>query len=894
MHAPSSTSTPGDVELLERGAPAPPGPSRRGIHGVTLPLRRAVLAEWLARLPLVPVAAGLATGIAIDAAVRMPTSLIIAGYLPAGAILWRSRGSWAGWAAVLAAACFAGAGLHDAAWRHWPQDHLVRYCDDRPVRARLTGEVLSSPTLRPPPSGSLQPFEQPPSTRLLLEARSIRGTDGDLTVSGRVALLVREPLEGLEPGDRVEVLGRLHRPVPPRNPGGVDWPRARRREGVLVEMDCARAANVRLLDRPASGRRLLDRLRRRARRAMIEDTFDGDVPGAGMLAALVLGQRSAVDAGLNEAFVRTGTVHYLAVSGGNIAMLASVVWLAGVLLGRPRRQCALAALVVINVYGLLTEPCPSVTRAVVMADALCLGLLLERPASAANLLALAAVILLAASPTSLFAPGFQMSFATVAALVFVGPRLSRFLADAFWRAIGRGDPLLRPAVQLRLATTIWSARRWTAADQGVRGAAAVLGAALPAWAAGSLLSACHFAQFAPWGWLNTLIVLPLVWICLVLGMTKTVLTALWDPLGRPAGAVLATVTEVLTGTVRLLATLPGSGMAVPAVPAWLIGAAAGVTGLWLARLALRIPRQACVAAVLGLTAAAGWRLIPGAPSAALEMHVLAVGDGLCTVIRLPDGRTLVYDCGSMPVYDLERWTIGPLLAQQGAGPVEAVILSHANLDHYAALPELVARRGVRTVIASGHFGLGEPPDGLPQRAKAAALRAGARWLETARGQRIAGTGAVSIDVLWPPHPRERLLPEPNETSIVLRVSFGGRRILLCGDIEEQAQRELMAREDLRADVLVAPHHGRPCATTEAFVQAVNPGWMICSSGPSGASRLAEARPQRLPCAVLNTGEDGAVRVRLAAGSVEVEPFRQRPDGKAGGTGDGSGGMIPPQ
>ncbi len=838
-----------------------------------------MLAGWLALRPLLPVAVGLATGIAIDASVRVPTPLCIVGYLLAGAGLWRSRGSWAGWAAVLAGACFAGAGLHDAAYRFWPRDHVVRFCDERPIRARLTGAVLSPPTLRPPSSGLLQPVGPSPSTRLLIEAGSIRGVDGDLPVSGRVALLVREPLEGLEPGDRVEALGLLHRPAPPRNPGSVDWPSVRRREGVLVEMSCARAGNVRLLDRPASGRRLLDRLRRRARGAMLEDTFDGDVPGAGMLAALVLGQRSAVDAGLNEAFVRTGTVHYLAVSGGNIAMLASVVWLSGVLLGRPRRQCALAALVVINVYGLLTEPCPSVARAVVMADALCLGMLLERPVAAANLLALAAMILLVASPTSLFAPGFQMSFATVAALVFAGPRLSRFLADGFWRAIGRGDPLLRPAVQIRLAATVWSARRWAAADRAVRGAATALGAALPAWATGSLLGAFHFAQFTPWGWLNTLIVLPLVWIGLVLGMVKTFLTALWDPLGKPAGAILATVTEVLIGTVRLLAAVPGSGMAVPAVPAWLMAAAAGVGGLWLARAAMRVPRRVCVAALSGLTAAACWCLIPGAPSKALDMHVLAVGDGLCTVIQLPDGRTLVYDCGSMPVYDLERWAIGPLLSRCRAGRVEAVILSHANLDHYAALPELIARRGVRTVIASPHFGLGEPPDSLPQRARSAALAGGARWVEAVGGLRIAGTGAVDIEVLWPPHPQEQAVIGPNDASIVLRVSFNGRRILLCGDIEEQAQRALMACEDLRADVLVLPHHGRPCATTAAFLQAVHPRWAITSRGPAARRSLGDITPVPPECRLLSTDEDGAVRVRLKAGEVQVEGFRKPPGKK---------------
>ncbi len=683
-------------------------------------------------------------------------------------------------------------------------------------------------------------------------------------MQGLVSVYVREPALGLAAGDRVRITGDLRTVSPAANPGSIDWRLVNRRNGILVQMSCPRAADVQIVHPGASWwMSKLHRLRCRARAALLEDTFSGDVPGSGFLAAMVLGQRSAIDPALNEAFVRSGTVHYLSVSGAHVGMMVGAIWGLGFLCGLTRRQCAAWAMIAATAYAIAAEPSPPIFRAAIMTDLGCLALLVRRPVRIANSLALSVLIILAVQPTQLFNAGFQLSYLTLLSVIYAAPRLHATVL-ARWRQITRrDDPLLSPEIQRRIGMA--QRRPWLDGGLHLLGWSLAIGAA--AWVVGALLSAYHFQQLQMWGGLNSIVLVPLVWWVMVVGLVKTALGVVLPGPAGMLGGVLAIATRGLIRLVEAMAQLPGSGLPTPMLPTWVVVGCLLVVLLWIVRERLRLNDHAVRCSMLIAVIALAWTVAPRRAGDALQLHVLSVGNGTATVIELPNGKTLLYDIGSFPPFDLDRWAVGPLLARDRCPRVDAVVLSHANVDHYGGLFDLLNRREVACVITTPH--LEHAATSATSRHLLEALdRRPLRRLHVDAGTRLSGTGSAAVEVLWPP--KGELTPaDTNDSSIVLRVSFAGTRILLCGDIEERAIESLLASTDLRADILLLPHHGSVVPGTPAFIRAVAPRCCIRSTGRRDTSEpLLQAVGG---CQYFSTAQSGAVSVCVTAHDTIIQP-----------------------
>jgi len=834
--------------------------------------RLVVVSDWLVANPLVAPALGMTAGIFFDAWHAVGVGIACLVFAAAGLLVWRStRWHLAGPLGLFIAAAATGTVLHDLSFRRWPARHLVRHASDQAATVRLSGTVLSSPLIQSGSSAKAVWYPELPRTRFILSADTLVRGGRRHVVEGLVTVTVREPLLDAGAGDRVELFGTLRRIGPPANPGSIDWSLVNRRNGVLVEFRCRRAADVRVrASNPWQWRTWLDWLRQRARAAMLDGTYPGDVPGSGLLAGMVLGQRSAIDADLNEAFVRSGTVHYLSVSGAHVGMLVGAVWAIGTFLGIGRRRFAAWAMTAATGYAVLAEPSAPIIRAAIMTDLACLALLARRPVRAANCLALSALVLLVMRPTQLFNAGFQLSYVTLLSVIYVSPRVYYAGMRAYRRLTRRDDPLLAPEMQQRLGmrSPIWA---WW--DRAVRSLGGLVAVGLAASAVGALLSAYHFHQVQCWGWINTIVLVPFVWFVMVVGLIKPVVAGIVPWLSDPLGWALATVTDALIELVEAMARLPAAAFATPAIPPWIVASGLLLVVLWTVQDALRIPPRCCRLAGLAFAVAVSFALAPPSPRPSLTMHVLAVGNGTSTVIGLPNSKTLLYDAGCFPPYDLERWTLGPLLSRERCWRIDATIISHANLDHYAALPELLDRRWVARVITTPHFEHAGQAHSTSRELIARLRGKPGLWQIASRGDRLSGTGEAQLEVLWPP--AEEITPgDTNETSLVLRISYGGKRILACGDIEEYAIRRLLATTDLRADVLLLPHHGSVTPFTAAFVRAVDPQYCIRSTGRRETSpALAEIVAGRT---YFSTANDGAIEVRIERGALTVAPAcRQR-------------------
>jgi competence protein ComEC len=580
---------------------------------------------------------------------------------------------------------------------------------------------------------------------------------------------------------------------------------------------------------------------------------------------MVLGQRSAVDRAVDTAFVRTGTVHFLSVSGVHVGFLALMAWWAVRRLGVGMRAGAAVVAGVVVLYACLAQPRPPVLRATVLALLACWAVARHRPVITGNWLALSATLLLLVRPTDLFDVGFQLSFVVLIGVIYG----SRALIWEY-HLITKSDRALveTPRVH-RLRQVFWC---WARSRAGL-----LLSVALAAWLMGLPLVAHHFGRVSPFGWLNTILITPLVFVVMACSFAKLVWTALWPSLAFIPGALLGKASAGLLAVVEGLSSVPGASVGVSAMPWWAVGLAYTVLLAWVFR-SLRpelLTRMRLVAASVLVGVVVVLSVVPwGRSDDALQIWLLDVGHGTSAYVEFPDGSNLVYDLGTLDGYDVSAFAMVPLLSQRRAGRVDRLIISHPNLDHYSGVPSLLDERRVGEALISEHF---RPlsADWQPARVLLEHLeQRGVAVEEVSADWRSAIGQDSQLEVLWPPSVHGLSELSPNDSSVVLRVRSCGRSVLFCGDLEEEGIAGLLAggTERLKADVLMLPHHAAMAEGFGELVSAVSPRIAASSNGRLSDNRRAALRQQLGDVPWLDTDRCGAIHVRLAADGVTAEGF----------------------
>jgi len=843
--------------------------------------------QRLAYRPLVPAAAAFACGIALREFLDLPAAAAwgacaaaVVGY-PVCRWARLRRGALA-WLYVLVVC--AGWVRLDMATERRPPHHVARCLADGPALVKLRGEVAGEVELRvlpPMPLAGTSRWlaDEAYVRRFDLACREARVDGAWVPVCGRVRVV--EHLDGgagrapYGYGDTVVVTGTARLPEPPSNPGQLDVATLLRRRGIAATMSVGEGAVLAEGRRRVGWRGLAVGAAYSARaslRSALQTTLAPSREAAGLLCALVLGDRTGVGKDLQEAFARTGTIHLLAVSGFNVGIVAWLVWAAASALGLGRRASAGAVLGGVAGYAMLTGAPPSVMRAALMTGAVVLSILGRRAVDLLQAVAIAALVLLAARPFDLFQAGFQLSFVAVLGIVCL---------------MGDFAPALRPSPTLleRLQRGLpqpW----WARARRGFQRAAAnAAGVSAAAWLAVMPLTAYYFHHFSPITVLANLAAVPIVAVLTVLGFAHAAVAGLLPAAGWvlawPARGCAGLLAEVVRGAERV-----PFGWAYCASPAlgWVVGYyVLGLVVVGRRRLGLsgRRALMLWLAGILAyLVAGAGG----GAPSG-FEATALDVRDGNATVLRFPDGSTVVYDCGSYGRSDVGRWVAAPALWHWGVRRIDLLVVTHADADHVNGIPALLERFRVGQVVHSPILDRAEAGRqliamldgrGIPRRAAMA-------------GDRFeVGEGNV-LEVLWPSDWSLRLHPrDQNENSLVLRVERGGRHVLLCADIQQVAATALLhGGADLRADALVVPHHGRLMANSAAFARAVRPRVAVCSNKGDHLPAATVAAYEAVGARVMATCWDGAVTVRFRDGAVEASGWRR------GGTRGGAGGVGPP-
>ncbi|HTK44469.1 MAG TPA: ComEC/Rec2 family competence protein [Patescibacteria group bacterium] len=661
------------------------------------------------------------------------------------------------------------------------------------------------------------------------------------------------------PSDRVELRGRI------RPPPGDDYGGYLARIGAVGTL---RADSLALLPAGGSVGATIEAWRRAASdslaRAMPE-------PEAGLAAGVLIGLRDRVDRDLAADFTTAGASHVVAISGWNIAIVAST--LAAVAGGLRRRRRAILTAAAIVLYVAFVGPSPSVVRAGVMAGIALLAREVGRPGTAAGALGWAVTALLVLDPAYIGDAGFRLSVLATAGILAWGSSLTARIAGP--------DPG-RP-------------RRWLAE---------ILGVSLAAQAATTPIVLLDFGRLSLVAPLVNLVVVPLVppamaagAVALGIGMLagSAVPGGVATLVGLPAWCIYAAmVAAVRAGAGLPMASLQLdspwdavaaglSGCAIvalarwgPALLGWLrrprptshVATAKGPTSRHRSARAGRLAGLSLAGATIALGLSIAYR-----PDGAVRVTVLDVGQGDAILIEGDRGARMVVDGGPDPG--------GLLQALDERLPpwdrrLDLMVLTHPHEDHVAGLAIVLSRYRVGQVYESGL-----PGRGPGYQAWAAAFVGRGRPAHLVTGDHLA-LDSIRFTVLWPDAGTVPGAPLDdgkaiNNTSVVLLGATHGQRFLLTGDMEEDIDPTLVGRGLPRVDLLKVAHHGSRTATTPAFLDATRPGVAVISVGADNdyghpaPETLERLRARGVP--TYRTDLNGSVQVRLDGHSVQVRTER---------------------
>ena len=599
--------------------------------------------------------------------------------------------------------------------------------------------------------------------------------------NGEAPELLRQPME-LRAGERWQFQVRLKAPHGNLNPHGFDY------ELWLWEQGLQATGSVRAGARDAPPLRLgstwqhpVEALRQSVRERIYERV--GERRLAGLIAALVVGDQNAIDRSDWDVFRATGVAHLMSISGLHVTMFA---WLAAALLGLAWRRSAILCLLwpaqhAAVVGGMLLASAYAVfsgwgvpsQRTICMLVTVGLLRLSGRRWPWPVVWALACAVVVAADPWALTQAGFWLSFVAVAVLF-------------------ASDDAAKPGRGALAAARSMLREQWV-----------VTVALAP-------LSLILFGQVSLVGMLANALAIP--WVTLLvtpLAMAGVFFAPLWD-LAAQALSVLSMFLEWLT-------RWPWVTLSLPQAPIWAGLCAIAGSGL----LALRLPWVARGAGVPLLVPLLFWPVVQPVHGQ-FELLAADIGQGNAVLLRTAN-RALLYDAG--PRFSREsdagHRVLVPLLRALDVR-LDMLMLSHRDADHSGGAAAVLGMQRQASLVSS-----------IEDEHELQLLRPAQRCVA---GQRWRWDG-VDFEVLHPQAQDYQSRFRPNAMSCVLRVASLAapgrppRVALLVGDIERPQESRLLAQgADVRADLLLVPHHGSKTSSSAQFLQAVAPKLAVVQAG----------------------------------------------------------------
>jgi competence protein ComEC len=657
---------------------------------------------------------------------------------------------------------------------------------------------------------------------------------------------------------------------------------------------------------------------------------------AGVLNAALLGNPHNISATAAERFRSGGTFHILVISGLQIAFIAGVVLLIVRRITQRKLLQFLLAAIFLWAYALAVGAEPSVTRAAVMFTLVAFAPVVTRSANSLNTVAGAGLLLLVINPVGLFDPSFQLTFLSVVAIVCIAvPLLENMRRVGAWRpTMATPYPPQCSAWFRRLSEALfWSEREWrtemAASNIKYRLFKTPSAAKLERWRLQKILRYALSAVAISASVQVVLLPLMILYFhrvsisslllnifvgILMAALALTALVAvLVSLISTMLGGLLVFVAEemnwLMTHSVDPFSALGPASIRLPHYK----GFAAGIYVVYFILLAVLViavskwnplrahppvsslKRRMRRVVAFGFAATLGIVVLhpfsAPRPDGRLHLEFLDVGQGDSALLTAPDGTTILIDGGGEPslswanrgsddgepAFERDTRSIGERVVSEylwsrGLDRVDYLIATHADADHIDGLSDIARNFKVRSAIVAR-----APANDAEVAKLVRTLNDTGVPLELVGAGDVLQLGNVSIDVLWPPPVHSAHASSRNNDSLVLRVRFGEKTLLLTGDIEKQAETALVKTgTNLRTDVLKVPHHGSKTSSTVHFVAAARPALAVISVGRHSIfghpNQEVIDRWRASGAQVITTGEKGTISVVTDGVNLTVGTF----------------------
>lgn len=680
------------------------------------------------------------------------------------------------------------------------------------------------------------------SVRFAVEAESINYNGKCCRVSGGVLVSILKNkidssiLKYLMYGRRILLEGELATIRTARNPGEFDLKNYLNLNNIYARYYPNKMDSTNILS--STKQNILSSLVYPVRRSVAEN-IDRYIGGeeAKFLKGLVIGERSEIPVEIKTAFINSGVMHILAVSGLHVAIVTFILLVILQVLRIPEKLRIIITCLLLVYYIFLTGSAPSVTRSVIMAIVFLGGKLLERKNDIYNALAFSAIILLLIDAKQLLQPGFQLSFTAVFSIVYLYPKINKvreLISEKF------RDNKIVVLIFALFSVSI----------------AAGIGT-LP-------FTSLYFGKISLISFVANLVIVPLSNLILALGMLMVAISYISSWLASIYAEVTSFVTWLLLKLVAFFGNLPFAYIDAR------FSLFSSLMFYTVIAVVVNIGKREMMKKfiILNLVLLNIWWYgdqIINSPSDRLRVFFLDVGQGDAIFIEFHDGKTMLVDGGPKTfASDAGARFIIPFLKNKHVDRINSLLISHPDADHLGGVPTIMRQLKIDQVIDTKF----ECRSALCQDYHHIIDSIGLPRLHSYAQSLIDQSNHYRLYILNPP---KTLLTDyvnksydVNNQSIVLKLVYGKTSLLLTGDAEDEAETFIIKRfgNFIRSDVLKVAHHGSSSGTSETYLQLIKPEKAVISVGvknkfnhPSGE---VIQRIKDVGCELFRTDESGAV------------------------------------